>query len=1029
VNFSASRAELTQGPNAPGGAHTRKHVQIGEIGKLFPTTGPLSDATATTLALSTRSSKIFKSTHGGMRHGLSHFTRRIGRASRSGRASARAAWTSVSRLERLETRSDQQTRIESKTQLVEQIKTCLRSGEYSRVLDLVRGTAAEYPNDAELSGLERLAQDGVQRNAEAQRLITESQELFAQQKSAEAIQLLRKAYELDKNNSLARTILANALVEHAHSIVETDWLKAETLTNQALALNPAHPTAKTILSLIVYQKKTSSVEDWVSQARKLQSSGDLFAALAWVAEGLAVHPHDPKLLQIQDEIQRDQDARRRKARRGDLEDLRHLQREIDGAIDAAAKQALAVRIQTVAAKHWTDGEILSIANALLLRLGLVSKESSSTSPRGKSATVILHVPRPSAPEASRADTSTTPPSQAAPSEVPPSIVPESPAPPQRVPTAEVPPSPVPPQDTLAATVPPSTVPSKAPPSTVRPRNAPTGIAPPRSIPATQLKAQIASPQAATVLAAEPSIPAAKVTSPSPRLEKVTRSKTKTLILVSTAAMILVAATFFFTREHYAPPVPKTQSATSTGAAPTASAPVATTPAVPTPTVSSPAASAPAVSAPAQTTLEPSPHALQPSSDTVRGRASVPDHPKDVQPPAESGRNLGTLLVVTGQDDAKIFLNGKLQRQLTQAGQLRLQNLELQDYVVQISKSGFQDPPPQRIRIREGEDTRLIFSLQPLNLQPQPRMASLTIQGGVPGTTVLVDQTLVGTIQPDGTLSVSTVNPGDHTVELRKDRFKPRQFKEHFVAGGAISLAAADAALEAVPGVLTITFAPADANVAIVKGDLLKMVSSGVPLNLAAGTYTLTARTADRFTRSSTLEIVAGQSKTLTLSLAPNGMSKWDDPGAWKQEKDSFIRKGGDFVLYRAVPASGTFNFSAMPAKGHLLQWVLNYTDSKNYVLFQMDDNNFYRTVIRNGERTDQIKVPDKSDKKSFRTLQIRVSSTELVHQIKHANSWTVLDRWTQPGVDLSQGKFGFYIPGNDEMALSSFAHYADLNIR
>ena len=253
---------------------------------------------------------------------------------------------------------DQQTRTESKTRLVEQVNVCLHSGDYSRALDLLRGTAAEFPNDAELSELEKLAQDGVKRNAEANRLITESQELFAQRKSAEAIQLLRKAYELDKNNSLARAILANALVEHAHSIVETDWLEAETLTNQALALNPAHPTAKTIRSLIVDQKETSSVEDWVSQARKLQSSGDLFAALAWVAEGLAVHPDDPKLLQIQDAIQRDQGARRRQARRGDLEDLRRMEREIDGATDVAAKQALAERIQAVAAKHWTDGEIL-----------------------------------------------------------------------------------------------------------------------------------------------------------------------------------------------------------------------------------------------------------------------------------------------------------------------------------------------------------------------------------------------------------------------------------------------------------------------------------------------------------------------------------------------------------------------------------------------------------------------------------------------------------------------------------------------
>ncbi len=239
---------------------------------------------------------------------------------------------------------------------------------------------------------------------------------------------------------------------------------------------------------------------------------------------------------------------------------------------------------------------------------------------------------------------------------------------------------------------------------------------------------------------------------------------------------------------------------------------------------------------------------------------------------------------------------------------------------------------------------------------------------------------------------------------------------------------ADAALEPAPSELKINFTPADANVAIAKGDLLKMVSSGVVLNLAPGTYTLTARTAERFTRTSAVEVVAGQSKTLDLALAPSGMSKWDDPGAWKHEKDSFIRKGGDFVLYAAVPASGTFVFSAAPIKGHVLQWVLNYTDPKNYVLYQMDDNNFYRTVIRNGEKKDRIIIPDQGDKKNFRTLQIRVSATELVHQIKHGDSWTVLDHWTQPGANVSLGKFGFYIPGNDEVAVSSFAHYSDLNI-
>jgi len=901
---------------------------------------------------------------------------------------------------RLGKRSDQQTRTESKTRLVEQINGCLHSGDYARALDLLRGTAADFPNDAQLSELENLAHDGVKRKADADRLITESQGLFAQQKSAEAIQLLRQAYELDKNNSLARAILANALVEHAQALVENDWLKAETLTNQALALNPAHPTAKNILSLLVRKKETSSVEDWVSQARKLQSSGDLFAALAWVAEGLAVHPHDPKLLQIQDAIQRDQEARRRQARRGDLDDLRRMQREIEGAADVAAKQAIAERIQAVAAKHWTDGEILSIANALLLRLGLVPQDSSSASTRSKGATVILHVPRPSAPKPAPANTSQIapgqdPPTQAQPTpvqtnQIQPSQVQTSPALPSPTASSQAAPSPIPPEEVHTTIVAPSKTPGSKTPLRAPVRGK---LRPPLP------KPSLSATPAATVPVVEPPAPAAKVTLRSSRPTQLARSNSAMLILLaSAAAIILVAAIFFWAQRHQAPQGAKAPAATAA--------------------VPAPAASAPTVSAPAPTTPEPSLPDSGRSPDTAPGKL-----PPDDQPPAESGHNLGTLLVVAGQDDARVFLNGKLQRQLTHAGQLRLPNLELKDYVVQVSKSGFQDPPQQKVRIRKGEEAKLIF-----NLQPQPRMASLTIQGGAPGTTVLVDQTLVGTIQPDGTLSVSTINPGDHTVELRKERFKSRQFKKHFVAGGAITLAPADAAMEAALGELKITFAPADAKVAIVKGDLLTIVSSGVPLNLAPGTYTLTARTADRFTRSTTLDVIAGQSKTLDLPLAPNGMSKFDDPGAWKHEGDSFTRKGGDFALYGVAPTSGTFMFSAMLTKGHLLQWVLNYTDSKNYVLFQMDDNNFYRSVIHNGNKTNEIIVPHKGEKKSFRTLHVRVTPTEIVHQIKQGNSWIVVDRWTQPGANLSLGKFGFYIPGSDQVALSSFAHYADLNI-
>jgi eukaryotic-like serine/threonine-protein kinase len=976
-------------------------------------------------------------------------------------------------VERLQKRREQQTRIESKTRLVEQVDACLHSSDYARALDLLQDAAGEFPNDAELTELEKLAQDGVKRKTEAHRLMTEGQELCAQQKSTEGIKLLREAYEMDENNSLARAVLANSLVEQARVVVESDWREAEKLAREALDLNPAHPMAKTIRTLILDQKKETFVEDCVSQARKLQTATDLAGALSRIDEGLSVYPREPRLIQIQETVQRDLQAQRRQVRRRDLEELRRIEGEVDAAGDAASKQALGERVRAMADKYPNDGEVLSVANGLLHRLGLleVDRKTTTQSPESESATLTYHTPRASTPESSLEVTSNAsmPPPAAEPISAPPSAV--------LVPAEPVPPAPPLPPWPLVASA------AKPPAS-----------APKTKIPSSSIKKPAGPPRSYT-----------------------------TIILASAAAIIL-AGVFLFVRRHPAPPVAQTPEAAPAVAAPVVAAPAAPLP-TPPPALALPLVKLSSDTGTGKVTFDDQPPAEfqdgQWSMDKIptgehkltfegpRGIASftfsadagaVPvvkgpivskgvlavvvsgmaDHLHvyssdsaakvsiDGQPALEvpqngldlpsvsagphqlgvtrgsdqykldfeagaaptlnafleSGQNLGALVVITGQDKAKVFLNGKLLQQSTQGGQLRIPNLELKDYVVRVSKSGFQDLPEQKIRIHKGEQAKVIFNLQPL-----PVSSSLTIQGGVPGATVLIDQTPVGTVRPDGTLTVATVSPGDHTIELRKDRFKPRQIKKHFVVGTAVSIAAADVALEVAPSELKITFTPPDAQVTINKaGETPIKVSSGGVLSLSAGSYTLTARTADNFARSSTVEVTAGQSRSLDLSLSPSGMSKWDDPAGWRQENGSFVRKGGEFVMYSVSPTTGTFVFSAMLTKGHRLQWMLNCTDANNYVLFQMDDNNFYRTVVKNGQKGDETKIPHKVDKKSFRTLQIRVGPNEILHQIRQGDSWVVLDRWTQPGGNLSLGKFGFYIPGNDQVAVANFGHYVDLNL-
>jgi eukaryotic-like serine/threonine-protein kinase len=1000
-------------------------------------------------------------------------------------------------VERLKKRRDQQGRIESKARLVEQVDSCLHSSDYARALDLLQGAASEFPNDAELAELEKLAEDGLKRKTEAQRLMNEGQDLFTVEKSPVAIELLREAYELDENNSLTRAVLANALIELANATVETDWQQADKLTKEALDLNPAHPMAKTIKSQIQDRKKETFVEDCVSQARKMQTSSDFTGALTRIEEGLSVYPRDPRLIQIQETVQRDLQTQRRQARRRDVEELRRMDVELQTAKDDIAKQVLGERLKAIAAKYPTDGEVLSVTNGLLHKLGQfeATRKIPAASADHESATMTFHTPQPGKVEASLEATI----NEGSSSIVQPAVKPMVVAPPAVVTPALVTPP--------AAVAPPiATTPSAATPPKVS------------SVPVKRVIAPV-------VL----DLPKVK---PTPTPEKRTAaasSSSRPVILIATAAVVIIvlAAILFFMRGHHTPetatnpvPVPVPQSQATAPEPPT---PPPTEQTLPSLKLSSDTGTGsvtfddqPAADFQdgqwALDKISTGDHKLKfassgkgahgeaaftfsidaGSAPVVRGQiasknvaaivvGSAADHlhvyasessskvsldgeaaaeiPKDGMDlpsvaagahqltvthgsdqykldvdagaaPAlnvflESGQNLGSLLVVANQDQAKVYLNGKLLPQSTRNGQLRIPNLELKDYSVRVAKSGFTDAPEQKIRVRKGEVSKLAF-----NLQAQPHLAALSIQGGMPGTIVLVDQSTVGTVQSDGSLNVSTVSPGDHTIELRKDKYKWKQIRKHFAVGTPVALTAGDTALEAAPGELKITYSPGDALVTVSKsGEAPAKVISGTPLSLPAGSYSLNARTADNFIRSATIDVAAGQSKNLELSLAPEGMTRWEDASGWKQEKGSYVHKGGDFVMYGLSPTSGTFIFSAMLSKGHRLQWVLNCTDANNYILYQMDDNNLYRTVVHNGQKGDEVKIPHKNEKKTFRTMMVRVSANEILHQIRQGDSWVVLDRFALPGSYLNVGKFGFYIPGNDQVALANFSHYSDLSIK
>jgi serine/threonine-protein kinase len=659
-------------------------------------------------------------------------------------------------VERLQKRREQQARIESKARLVEQIDGCLHTSDFARALELLQGAAAEFPNDAELSELDKLAQDGVRRKAEAHRLMTEGQELCAQQKPADGIKLLREAYELDENNSLARAVLANSLVEQARSIVESDWREAERLAREALDLNPAHPMGKTIRTLILDQKRETYVEECVSQARKLQTSSDLAGALSRIEDGLSIYPREPRLIQILETFQRDLQTQRRQIRRRDLEELHRIDSELDAAADQTTKDALVERLRALAEKYSTDGEVLSVANGILHRLGLLEVDRKTTTPPdNESATLTYNTPAVNATVTSPQRTSNSP------ARLPVEAVAETPA------VASVPAEPTP-------------------------------LEPAPRVPVVPPAAKPPASTAQTVAQAK--------SSPSGGDRSARPKRSYTTVIVASAAVILaVGSIFLFVRKHRSPSV-----AQAPQAAPEIAPQVPTTapppePALPVVRLSSDIANAkvtfddqpsaefqdgqwslakvaagvhnlkfegPQVEASFSFSADAGAVAAIKSPIISKGVlvvvvSAMADHlhvyssdstakiSLDGQPPfdesedgvdfpsvpggsheltvtrgsdqykldiegaatpalsafLESGQNLGTLVVVAGQDNAKVFLNGKLQPQSTQGGKLRIPNLELKDYRVRVSKAGFEDLPEQKVLIRKGEQARVIFNLQ------------------------------------------------------------------------------------------------------------------------------------------------------------------------------------------------------------------------------------------------------------------------------------------------------------------------------
>jgi hypothetical protein len=394
---------------------------------------------------------------------------------------------------------------------------------------------------------------------------------------------------------------------------------------------------------------------------------------------------------------------------------------------------------------------------------------------------------------------------------------------------------------------------------------------------------------------------------------------------------------------------------------------------------------------------------------------------------QSDQNIGTIVVLTGEDGVDVFVDGKKdRRQTSRGGQVRVQR-EPREYHIKVVKQGFEEVPEQTVKIAKGEEKKLVFKMVPL-----PTTARLTLQG-TPGAQVLIDQNAAGTVQPDGTFQVSNLGPGEHTIELRKDKQKSHAVRRTFATGQTVTLAENELALRGGPGTLRVIVSPGGATVTVQRSGRPPQTLAGAALELDEGSYTVTARAPGYTERTESVEVTGGQVATVNLTLpreqhraAAQGMEGWEEPGDWAQESGWQVRHGGGFVLYRVAGKPGIYEFTLMAASGGLLrgkaiQWFTGYTDPKNYVLFRMDKDTLRRIQCVNGKRTELTrKNHGLQTKEMIATVRVDISPGLLVTSVLINGKWTTLDSWADSSHNLSAGKFGVLIDGKDEIRLSGF---------
>ena len=396
----------------------------------------------------------------------------------------------------------------------------------------------------------------------------------------------------------------------------------------------------------------------------------------------------------------------------------------------------------------------------------------------------------------------------------------------------------------------------------------------------------------------------------------------------------------------------------------------------------------------------------------------------------SYRKLGTLrITTTGPDEAKVMLDGKDSGARIRRGRaLLLAAPGLHD--VNVEMAGFLTPAEQRATVREGGESDLDFKLEPV-----PSRALLSISGAPPGTVFSIDGKAVGTAGLDGAASVGDLDPGRRAVTAKHDGYVPGRWEVTLGAGRNAPLRVT---LVRAPGTLRLDLQPAgvEAKMTLRRlGEFEERAVTDSTLQLAEGEYTVTVVDSKGVRTTVQVKVEAGKETTATIALsvpprpvAPPvsvspprqiSLADWDGGPGWSRQGERLVREGGDIVLAPTRASAQSLEFSVQVPKGRAVRWVTQFRDILNYTLYEFNSGSLNRIDVVAGKRIQRNRAPHAGG--AGETVRIRMNQQSgAMHTSAYlGGQWVELD--TAEAAN-GTGRFGFYLPGRDRLALSEFRY-------